>query len=1223
MRLVFKHFVLFLFMSFILKVSFGQQVPTEEGKILDFDYGTLSTALLTNSQAPSIELPLYDGGNDRVNLKFTKITDGIQPANVLTFGGVTAVNKYPVKLTITHSGMSGVYKAKSGYIFFESLDKTNEKLHFYTISDVSEVGEAVCGILDEKGVDLRNFKTNSEAPFPVGSTLRTYRMAAAAAAEMYVELGSKELVRDKIVAIINAANLIFELETAISFQLISETTTTMTIIFDDVNTDPYDNPETFASAVKSQNAFNDMATSGLLAKSKYDVGHTFNIVQAACQICGQAGPTPCSDASKARGMTQFIEAAPVGAIAGLYVHEVGHQFGASHTYNAMGGSASSPTFCTGGWSGSGAVEPGSGTTLMAYGDNCSSPTNYVISGNNQDEYFHTKSLEQIFNSLSGTGGTCITNSVTGNIPPISNAGSDFVIPKGTPFELTGTATDANTALGNLTYTWEQFDAATANDQGALGSDIAGVGGYTAVNSTTAPIFRSKLPSANTNRTFPDISYILNNANNPNDNVGEDLSQVARDINFRFTVRDNENGGGGVDSDGMVVTVADSGPFSLSMGNGPTLWFVGDTKTISWDVNSTDQAPVSCSNVNILISYDGGVNFASLIANTPNDGTESIIVPNNVSAEVRIKIEAVGNIFFDINDVNITITDGACMSATSTFSPDESVSELEDSEALNLSLTPIGDAIPSFSGILENTDSPSHLSYKDTDGSCADASNANKVDIYTFYVSQAGNYEFTFTGAFGLVMNLYRTEYDFSDVCSNWLDSSLEKNPADNQVYFTPDIDVTLAVGTYQIVMSSFHSSFPALPTSYTINVTQGTVYELLPAVGSPYDYSYLAYDTSSGLINSFDANAGFQSLSTGTYKVYGLSFGGGVDLSSYEGFAFSTLQSDIANDSFCGKLSTNSKDLEVTGCPGVPSPPNVADITIEYGETGTLTAAGCSGTVNWFDSEIGGVSLASGNSFTSPALTVSTTYYASCTEDCESETRGSGIITVNANAYCDASGLDCSDNDVITNVTLSFLSSELFNQDSECGTDGFTLYDMSSVNLTPGQSYNLSLTKNVTYFEGLGVWIDFNGNGVFEETEHIWSKSQDKVAIQSTDFTVPANAQVGHMRMRIRIQFDTEVTETCSSETNGIYGEVEDYILNIAAPLNPCEVNASLTSPDNDFSEGVTSIQVSDRITGNNHISGGNVTYGAGKSVVLEPGFIVNGAPEDTGVFLAEIDGCE
>ncbi|MEI2749299.1 MAG: hypothetical protein V9E88_11135 [Ferruginibacter sp.] len=79
------------------------------------------------------------------------------------------------------------------------------------------------------------------------------------------------------------------------------------------------------------------------------------------------------------------------------------------------------------------------------------------------------------------------------------------------------------------------------------------------------------------------------------------------------------------------------------------------KTITWTVNGSDLAPVSCATVNIKLSTDGGFTFPiTLATNTANDGTETVTIPNNPTTTARIKVESVGNIFFDISNSNFTI-----------------------------------------------------------------------------------------------------------------------------------------------------------------------------------------------------------------------------------------------------------------------------------------------------------------------------------------------------------------------------------------------------------------------------------------------------------------------------------------------------------------------------------------------------------------------------------------
>ncbi|MBK6936040.1 MAG: hypothetical protein IPH18_03515 [Chitinophagaceae bacterium] len=108
---------------------------------------------------------------------------------------------------------------------------------------------------------------------------------------------------------------------------------------------------------------------------------------------------------------------------------------------------------------------------------------------------------------------------------------------------------------------------------------------------------------------------------------------------------------------MVVTVnATGGPFLITTQNTATSWEAGSNQTISWSVNNTTAAPFNCANVKILLSTDGGNTFPiELASSTANDGTESIVVPMNLTTTGRIKVESIGNIFFDINNANITIT----------------------------------------------------------------------------------------------------------------------------------------------------------------------------------------------------------------------------------------------------------------------------------------------------------------------------------------------------------------------------------------------------------------------------------------------------------------------------------------------------------------------------------------------------------------------------------------
>ena len=889
------------------------------------------------------KLPIPDGTLGDFVLNETLLGEKRNPT-IQTYDGVSVDGTIILKLTVTAEKIEGLMHTPDGYFVIEPLDLKQDLYLVYNMNEIPS-DRMKCGASGEtlKPVNKSGRVLNT-APFPIGTQMRNYRLAAAATGEMTNFYTNQAGALAQITSVMNAANLIYELEASIHFTLTSATTG-YSIIFTDANTDPFTVDPNFSNAGNSQTGFTAMNTSNLLPYTNYDVGHTFNTLPAlngSYSISGQAGPTPCQDASKSRGWTQWTLNAALGAIVNLFVHEVGHQFSAPHTFNAVGGPSSGSTFCTGGWSSTSAIEPGSGATLMGYANNCTNP-NYTLSGNNNLNYFHTKSLEFIYNAVTGSSGTCITQTATGNTPPIANAGIDVIIPKGTPFKLTGTASDANQDM--MSYTWEQYDVATTNDKGALGSSILGTGGYYAVNSTTAPLFRSQMSTTALDRNFPKLTHILNSANDPAVGEGENLPQVARTMKFRFTVRDNRGGGGGVDSDETIVTVDNSGPFLLTSQNSSTLWIYNGSNTagLTWSVNGTNAAPLSVQNVKITFSTDGGATFPIiLLASTPNDGTEPITIPNNLTSQGRIKIEPVGTYaFFDVNNVNVTISD-ACNAEITSITPNTAVSAQVGNAALNLGLSAYGNAITSFTGSLTSSDGSSTL-VGNNGGTCINyGGNSTKYDIYSFKVITTASYTFTISGhPFYTLFNLYNGVFNASSPCTNWMASTYDN--VSNSLSTT--ITKTLTPGTYYIMVSSFSASQPTLPANYTITPSGGTIYSNAPTSGSPYDYTYLAVNNA-GNISGFSSTSNFTNASiytADTYTVYGLSYQGGLSLSAYAGTSLSSFQALLSANTVCGKLSSNTKNVTITPC----TPPTVAAISgasaVCVGSTIALTNATAGG----------------------------------------------------------------------------------------------------------------------------------------------------------------------------------------------------------------------------------------------------------------------------------------
>jgi len=455
----------------------------------------------------------------------------------------------------------------------------------------------------------------------VGSQIRIFRFVVACTGE-YAQaatgLPSPTVAQtlSAIVTSVNRVNGVYEQEVAARLVLVANETS---VIFTDPATDPFDGNNNAGLLIDESQTQID----AIIGTANYDIGHTFSTGGGGLAGLGVI----CDDSSKGSGITGSPN--PVGDPYDIdYVaHEVGHQFGSPHTFNAT------TSNCGGGnRDGSHAVEPGSGITIMAYAGICGSTNNLA---NNSIPIFHTNSFQSITQTIQST--TCQVTNTVSNTAPVVNAGNDYTIPKSTPFKLTGSATDAQ---GNaLTYCWEQ------NDTGPAGNWNAPTG--------NAPLFRSFLPVTVPYRYFPKITDVISNTTTK----GEILPSYGRSMEFRLTVRDNNAGCAGVANDDAKITVdGNSGPFTVTAPTTAVNWMGNSTQTITWNVANTTAAPVSCANVSILLSTDGGLTYpTTIVASTANDGSEVITIPNVSTSQARIMVAGVGNVFFNINPVNFTIT----------------------------------------------------------------------------------------------------------------------------------------------------------------------------------------------------------------------------------------------------------------------------------------------------------------------------------------------------------------------------------------------------------------------------------------------------------------------------------------------------------------------------------------------------------------------------------------
>lgn len=452
-----------------------------------------------------------------------------------------------------------------------------------------------------------------------GANRRTFRLAVAATGEFTSDAGGSAVAAlSAITTVVNSVNAIYERDLAIRFTLVANNDL---LIYTNAGTDPYTGND--GGAMLGENQANIDAVIG---SANYDIGHVFTGINlggvANLGVVGNAG-------SKARGVSSTDSTNNTTSYWMTIVvsHEIGHQFAAGHTFNGSSTALTPNRMSNSAW------EPGSGSTIMAYG--------HIGEGNGyvsiSDSYFHSGTIGQILNfvaTISNVG----TTTATGNTVPTANAGADRTIPANSFFELTGTSTDADGDA--LTFTWEQLN---------LGASLV----LGSADNGSSPLFRSYAPNTSKTRSFRALSDILANTSRPS----EVMPTTARSLTFRFTARDNKAGNGAVSTDDVKLTTVNTGaPFRVTSPNtGSVVWATGSSQTVTWDVAGTTANGINAANVRILLSTDGGLTYPiTLLASTPNDGSQSIVVPVVDSKLCRIRVQPTANYFFDVSDANFTI-----------------------------------------------------------------------------------------------------------------------------------------------------------------------------------------------------------------------------------------------------------------------------------------------------------------------------------------------------------------------------------------------------------------------------------------------------------------------------------------------------------------------------------------------------------------------------------------
>lgn len=920
--------------------------------------------------------------------------------------------------------------------------------------------------------------------------LRRYRLAVSTTGEYTAyHGGTKAAALAAINATMTRVNGVFENDFNVTMVLIANNDS---VIYTSSNSDPY---------TSNYNSQLQSTLTSVIGESNYDIGHLFT----RASNNGNAGCIGCVCVNNQKGSAFTSHSVPEGDNFDIdYVaHEMGHQFGANHTWTFNGNEGTDVQ-----------MEPGSGSTIMGYAG--ITGATYDVQAHS-DPYFHSISIQQVTNYVKST--SCQTNINTGNATPTANAGSNYTIPKGTPFVLTGAGSDANGG-DVLTYCWEQIDENNA---------------VTKLPSTTATAgvaFRSYGPSTDSKRYFPNMATIKTGATSWK---WEAVPNVARTLNFRLTVRDNRAGGAANNSDDTVITVnGTAGPFVVNAPNTNVTWNAGTTQTVTWNVAGTTGNGVNASNVDILLSTDGGDTYPiTLASGVANDGSHDIVVPNNVGTQNRIMVKGSNHIFFDISNSNFTIGGQVVCNATV---PTGLAASSVGSSTATLSWNSVAGATYDLRYRVVGTSTWTTVAVSGTSSSLSGLSTQTQYEAQVRSKCSGGS-----TSAYSASVNFTTTAVQLNYCASN------STNVNDEYISRVQLNTINNTSG------AQFYSDFTSISTnlqkntSYTITVTPtwtGSVYSEGYAVWIDYNHDGDFSDsgelvwsrtatTTTPVSGSFTIPA--SAVETSTRMRVSMKYNGVP--TACETFTYGEVE---------------DYTVVIQGAVADTTPPSAPTSLSASGTTQTSTNLSWNAStdnvgVTGYDVYQNGSfsKTVTGTSTTMTGLSPATTYsfYVRAKDAAGNVSSNSNTVNVttlsNTVTYCSSQGNNTND-EYIDRVQLGSINNLSGNN------GGYADFTSMSTTLSKGSSYTITITPEWTgtvYREAYRVWIDYNQDGDFNDSgEQVYSRSRTTASSVSGSFTVPSSATNGATRMRVSMKYNANPT-ACETFS---YGEVEDYTVVIS-----------------------------------------------------------------------------
>jgi hypothetical protein len=527
------------------------------------------------------------------------------------------------RFSISHLGLFGFFRYNNQWMFLSPRYQAETQEYVsYWYKDAPFAYQKVSAAADFLLAETQLGEPEiAQKLLPTGDTLRTYKLAISTTWEYTQKLGgTAENVIAELMNLVNRINQVLLVDLSIQFELIDN----QDIIFFDATSDPYTN-----SDIATDIEINQQVIDQAIGSQNYDIGHLLGTNPGGLAYVGEV----CDSELKAQGYTGLDNPQGERFFIDLVAHELGHQLGASHTFNAI----NSASCAQGQRDNKTAYEPGSGSTIMSYAGICGSQNLQ----NDTDPYFHAISIENIrdYTDSFSQQNCGVETDINNTIPEIQLAQNAYTIPANTPFVLNGSAIDADD--DSLMFTWEQFD-----NGGTLGATKS----LNELNSDNGrnPLFRSYSPVNIPQRYFPQLKDVLSGQTS----LGETYATTDRDMRFRLTARDNK---GGVNQQDLVVTVTTANQtFSVDT---PSQWQASFEQSVTWDIGDTLNAPINCNHVDILLITDTDTDtpeMTPVLSQTPNDGQQNIRAPNISSLGARLVLRCSDNVFYALSAETFSI-----------------------------------------------------------------------------------------------------------------------------------------------------------------------------------------------------------------------------------------------------------------------------------------------------------------------------------------------------------------------------------------------------------------------------------------------------------------------------------------------------------------------------------------------------------------------------------------